>query len=169
MSQQKSIEHIHSIGVYDDWETPPELFFDACARYNIFPELDVCATSQNTKCPKWFEKDNPVDDKHPDGKSVSWTEDFFMNPPYSEIEWWIGKAFYEHRKNNVNALVLTFHKGSTKWWHRYVEGIAEVHNIDHRVKFLKGGVEPITVNKKTGKLQRNPAPYDSCWIIWRKK
>ena len=166
---QKSIEHIHNIGTYDDWETPPELFFDACAKYNVFPELDVCATEQNTKCSKWYEKGGSSDSKRSDAKKVSWTEDFFMNPPYSEIEWWIAKAYYEHKKHNVNAMALTFHKGSTKWWHRYIEGIAEIHNIDHRVKFLKDGKEPVTINKKTGKLQRNPAPYDSCWIIWRKK
>ena len=124
---------------------------DACAKYEVFPKLDVCATVFNKKCDKWFEKsDYPLES--------DWNQDFFMNPPYSEVEQWMAKAYYEHRRHNVNGLALVYSKTDTKWWHKYVEGKAEVHFIEGRVKFLKNGTK-----------SKNPAPYPSCWIIWRKK
>jgi len=54
---------------------------------------DVCATTQNTKFEKYF---TPKDDS----LHKVWSEDFFMNPPYSEITLWMKKAYESHRKNN---------------------------------------------------------------------
>lgn len=46
-----------------------------------------------------------------------------MNPPYSEINLWMKKAWLQHKKYNVNALILVFAKTSTKWWHEF--GVVE--------------------------------------------
>lgn len=71
---------------------------------------------------------------------------------------WMKKAYSEHLNNNVNALILTFAKTDTKWWHKYVEKKAEVHFIEGRLRFLDGG-----------KVSDYPAPYGSCFIIYRKQ
>lgn len=71
---------------------------------------------------------------------------------------WIKKAYSEHLNNGVTGTILTFAKTDTKWWHKYVEGIAEVHFIKGRIRFLDGG-----------KISGYPAPYGSCWIIYRAK
>lgn len=71
---------------------------------------------------------------------------------------WLKKAYSEHLNNNVNALILTFAKTDTKWWHKYVENKAEVHFIQGRIRFLDKGT-----------VSDYPAPYGSCWIIYRAK
>ena len=71
---------------------------------------------------------------------------------------WLKKAYSEHLTNNVDGMILTFAKTDTKWWHKYVENKAEVHFIEGRLRFLDDG-----------KVSEYPAPYGSCWIIYRKK
>lgn len=135
----------------DDWETPNQPYNEAIAEYRIFPKLDVCATRENRKCLDFFTKEQ-------DGLKQEWKQDFFMNPPYSDVGNWIYKAWTQWKKWNVNGLCLVFSKTDTKWWHQYVEGQAEVHFIKGRLRFCKDGI--------SGK---DPAPYPSCWIIWRRR
>ena len=137
----------YSVG-YQSWETPKELFLNACQEYNIFPKLDVCATKENTKCPEYF-------NLRQDGLSKNWSKTFFCNPPYGDDAAWIQKCYLEHMKNGVSGMALIFAKVDTRWWHLYVEGKAEVHNHKGRISFLKGG-------KKFA-----PSPRPSCWVIWR--
>lgn len=147
----KSVEHLRIISFQDDWETPIELYLKACQEYKIFPQIDVCASKNNTKCHYFL-------DKKDNGLKYAWYQDFFMNPPYSEIDEWMKKAWEDHELWNNNALILTYSKTDTKWWHNYVEKKAEVHNIKGRIKFFMNGIK-----------SQNSAPYPSCWIIYRKK
>ena len=71
---------------------------------------------------------------------------------------WMAKACKEAKENNVDGLCLTFAKTDTKWYHKYVEGIAEVHFIEGRLRFNE--------NKKRSNY---PAPYGSMWVIYRSK
>jgi len=104
-------------------------------KYDITPMYDVCATTQNAKFEKYF---TPEDN----GLVQEWTEDFFMNPPYSEINLWMKRAYEQHLKYNVNALILVFAKTSVSWWHEFVEGKAEKHFQEGRIRFLLNGIEP---------------------------
>jgi len=145
-------------------------------QYNIHPKLDVCATEQNTKFNKYFPSQI-------NGLNQEWNEDFFMNPPYSEITQWMKKAYTQHLKYNVNGLILVFSKTSVKWWHEYVENKGEVHFQKGRIRFLLNGVEPryckackirwieeITRCKKChNSIHKSSPTYDSAWIIYRKK
>jgi len=45
----KSVDHLSNIKVYDDWETPIELFRLGVEMVGFTPELDVCATAENAK------------------------------------------------------------------------------------------------------------------------
>lgn len=47
----------------DEWETPQELYNELDREFDF--QLDVCATSDNHKCPFYFTKDD-------DGLSKSW-------------------------------------------------------------------------------------------------
>jgi hypothetical protein len=71
---------------------------------------------------------------------------------------WMAKAYKESKENNVDGLCLTFAKTDTKWFHKYVEGKAEVHFIEGRLRFNE--------NKKRSNY---PAPYGSMWVIYRSK
>lgn len=69
----------------DDWATPQSFFDDLNKEFDF--ELDVCASDQNAKCPKYFTKSD-------DGLSQEWTGKCWMNPPYGrDIGKWVQKAF----------------------------------------------------------------------------
>ena len=148
----KVIQHLQSINKNDEWGTPKNILDAAAKKFNINPIIDVCATSENAKLMSYLVKEI-------DGLTCPWDESFFMNPPYSQITTWMEKAYTEHLTNNVDALILVYAKTDTKWWHKYVEGIAEIHFIKGRLKFIK----------PDGTISKNSAPYPSCWIIYRRK
>ena len=137
----------------DEWGTPVNLFLGACVEFNVTPYLDVCATFRNTKCPRFFNKEF-------DGLKQDWSEDFFMNPPFSKAKFWIQKAFEEHRKFNVNGIAVLAARTDTKAWHQYILGIpnCEVIFVQGRVKYLM----------EDGKPSFNPSPFPSALVVWRK-
>ena len=145
----KSIRHLANIKKHDNWETPKNLFLDAISTFDVHPTLDVCATRKNSKCI------NYITEKE-DSLVFEWKEDVFMNPPYSRVNEFMKKAYYQHKKHGITILILVFAKTDTKFWHSFVEEKAEVHFIKGRIKFLKDGIE-----------SSNSAPYPSCWIIYR--
>ncbi len=75
---------------------------------------------------------------------------------HNGIKDFMKKAFNTSRENGVNALILTYAKTDTEWWHEYIENKAEIHFIKGRIKFWFEG-EPT----------KYPAPYPSCWIIFK--
>lgn len=148
----KAVEHLQIISRQDEYGTPKEDLAAAMIKYKIFPELDVCSNARNAKFERFFS----ITD---DALGKEWDVDFFLNPPYSQIKRFMRYAFEQHIKHNVSALVLTYAKTDTKWWHDLIEGKAEVHFIQGRIKF----------DNELGQRTKYPAPYPSCWIIWRKK
>jgi len=126
----------------DQWETPPDLFQLGCDY--------LCATNFNKKC-KLFIKNYALD--------MDWDNDSWLNPPYSNVKDWIRKAYHEHLKWNVSILALLFVKTDTKIWHECIlHGKAEILFIEGRIHFWKNG-----------KRSKNPAPYPSAFVFWRKK
>ncbi len=144
-----SIKHLAIIKIHDNYGTPPSLYARACMKYDIYPSLDVCATQENAKCKKFFTEKQ-------DSLMYDWKETFFMNPPYSKVDKFMKKAYYQHLKHGIDGLILVFAKTDTKWWHSFVEDKAEIHFIKGRIKFFKDGYET-----------RNSAPYPSCFLIYR--
>ena len=79
-----------------EWETPPEIFDPLNEIFHF--ELDVCATSKNTKCERFLSLEDGVDalqvawHLYGDGTDpVCW-----MNPPYGrQIGKWVKKAYDE--------------------------------------------------------------------------
>jgi len=148
---KKAVQHLQIIGRNDEYGTPQELFDQACKDYDIHPEVDICGTKKNHVLKNYVTKEVSC-------FSGSIYCDFFMNPPYSEIAEFMKFAREQHEKYNVNVLILAYAKVDTHWWHDYVEGRSEIHNIKGRIRF----------NCKHGYPKDNVAPYPRCWIIWRK-
>lgn len=65
----KAQTHQIHISTQDNWETPPDILEKIMTKYDIHPTLDVCATIQNTKFPKYYTI-------HEDALTVQWTEGF---------------------------------------------------------------------------------------------
>ena len=112
----------------DYWATPQSLFDELHREFNF--TIDVCANADNAKLPRyWTEED--------DALSKSWAgERCFMNPPYSQVERWLKKAWSEGWVNRGLVVALINVATDTEYWHNYVEGIAEVRFLRGRVKFV---------------------------------
>ena len=154
----KSVKHLSIIRKNDDYGTPLfsskplQSFNDACDRLNCTPTIDYFADKTNHVCEKFYTKED-------DAFSKSWTENGFINPPYSMMKKVMKKAYEEHLKHNIELMILVYSKTDTSWWHDFVKNKAEVHFIKSRMKFLC----------RHGFSKNLSAPYPSCWIIYRSK
>ena len=129
----------------DLYETPAKVFQEICEWFDIYPSLDVCATSKNKKCKNYFNQD---------ALSKEWKEDFFMNPPYSEAKKWVQHAYFQHVKHNVTGLAILQVSTGSKYWHDYIFGKAEIAWCKGRIPFELNGVPC-----------KSPR-YDSVMICW---
>lgn len=128
--------------VTDVWATPQWLF-DALNKEFGFT-LDPCSDGKNAKCKRFF---TPVEN----GLLRDWGIDtVFMNPPYSEVDAWMRKA-YGAAREGATVVCLIPARTDTQWWHEYVMK-AEIRFIKGRLKF--GDAE-------------NSAPFPSVIVVFR--
>lgn len=125
----------------DMWATPQNFFDRLNEEFNF--ELDVCATSDNAKCVKYF---SPEDD----GLQQEWQGVCWMNPPYGRaIGHWVKKAF-ESSLNGATVVCLLPSRTDTKWWHDFCM-LGEIRLVRGRLKFGDG---------------KNSAPFPSAVVIF---
>ena len=128
----------------DEWATPEKIYAELDAEFHF--DLDPCATAENSKCKRYF-------DKHTNGLLKNWGGcRVFCNPPYSQIGKWVAKCFYESRQDNTLIVMLIPSRTDTKYFHNYIMHRAEIRFIKGRLKF--------------GDL-KNPAPFPSMVVIFR--
>ena len=128
-----------------EWETPQEFFNELNKEFHF--SLDPCATKENTKCNRFYTKEN-------DGLSKDWYGNVFMNPPYGrEIGKWVEKAYKEMEKGTIIVGLLPA-RTDTRWFHDYIYNKAEIRFLKGRLKFSNS---------------KNSAPFPSMVIIWKKK
>lgn len=137
---------VHFLSNTNEWETPKDLF-DKLDREFKFT-LDPCATSENTKCKKFY----TIED---DGLSRSWAgEVVFMNPPYGrQIGKWVEKAYMESRGAIIVCLIPA--RTDTAYWHNFIFDKAEI-------RFLRGRLYFKRANGETGQ-----APFPSAVIVYK--
>lgn len=111
-----------------EWETPQEFF-------NILNEefhftLDVCATSENAKCPKYYTKED-------NGLNFKWSKNVvWMNPPYDRsLPEWIKKAYISAQQGGTVVALIQGRSSDTKWWHEYIMKADEIRYIKGRLHF----------------------------------
>ncbi len=129
----------------EEWETPQLLYQQLDKEFHF--TVDVCATPQNAKTPRFWTKTE-------DGLAQSWAgERCFMNPPYGRaIAAWVRKAS-EAAAGGALVVALLPARTDTIWWHEYVRQ-AEVRFLRGRLRFNSA---------KTG------APFPSAIVIFRQK
>jgi phage N-6-adenine-methyltransferase len=111
--------------VTDVWATPQWLY-DALDKEFGFT-LDPCTDGTNAKCAKFY---TPTDN----GLLRDWgTDVVFMNPPYSEVDDWMRKA-YGAALEGATVVCLIPARTDTRWWHEYCMK-AEIRFIRGRLKF----------------------------------
>jgi site-specific DNA-methyltransferase (adenine-specific) len=110
----------------DVWSTPQSLYDMLDAEFGF--TLDPCTDGMNAKCARFF-----VDLAH-DGLKEDWGQEVvFMNPPYTECEAWMCKAF-ESAKAGALVVCLVPVRTDTAWWHEYAMK-GEVRFIRGRLRF----------------------------------
>ena len=82
------------------------------------------------------------------GETPAWVRCYFMNPPYSDVEPWLKKAFFDYSRG-IQVVVLLKDDRSTLWFARWVWPYAEprpvLANVERgtsgRIKFngVSGG------------------------------
>lgn len=116
----------------DDWSTPKWLY----------DKLDI----------EFHFNDDPCPLKGNGGLEREWGTSTFMNPPYSKPTPWVKKAYEESLKGKI-VVGLLRGDTSTRWFHDWVLGKAELRFVKGRLKF-------------DGK---KPAPFPSIIAIWNGK
>ena len=131
-----------------EWGTPQDLFDELHDEFDF--TLDVAASDENAKCPRYFTKED-------DGLAQDWSgERCFMNPPYGYgLKHWVEKAYREttnpfSRAELVVGLLPV--RSDTRWFHDYIYHKAEFRLLKGRLKF-EGGASAST--------------FPSMIVVWR--
>ena len=126
----------------NEWPTPQWLFDLLDLEFGF--TLDPCCTDESAKCGRYFTaRDN--------GLIQDWANDsVFMNPPYSDVAEWMGKA-YGAAQEGATVVCLVPSRTDTRWWHKYA--------MKGEIRFIRGRL-------RFGDATEN-APFPSCVVVFR--
>ena len=113
----------------DLWRTPQYIFDWLNSEFEFI--LDAACNSDNSKCVFGC-----CHDRGQDGLSMDWASfgRIWLNPPYSNPYPWVKKAYEESLKGCIVVCLLPADI-STKWFHEWVIGKAEIRFIQGRISF----------------------------------
>jgi phage N-6-adenine-methyltransferase len=115
-----------------EWETPQELFDVLSAEFPF--KLDVCATSENTKCARYFTAAD-------DGLAQDWIGVCWMNPPYGKgIGAWMAKA-HDAARRGATVVCLIPARTDTSWFWDHAR-YGEIRFLRGRLRFSDGDSAP---------------------------
>jgi phage N-6-adenine-methyltransferase len=140
----------------DDRAITLEDFAAIDARFHF--TIDVAATPRNARLPQFF---SPADD----ALARDWPGRVWCNPPYSNINAWVEKAWVEHwRGTPLIVMLLPANRTEQKWWQTNVEPYREAVSgfrtefLPGRMRFLRNGATDIKPNERP--------PFGCCLLIW---
>jgi phage N-6-adenine-methyltransferase len=113
----------------DLWATPQYIFDWLNSEFNFL--LDAACNLDNAKCVFGC-----CHDRDQDGLTMDWASygRVWLNPPYSKPYPWVKKAYEESLKGGTVVCLLPADI-STKWFHEWVIGKAEIRFIQGRINF----------------------------------
>ncbi len=116
----------------DERYTPSSLYLPLHKEFGF--TLDVCATDESAKCRRYFTKAE-------DGLKQPWSgQRAWCNPPYSDIEPWLSKAW----SSNADLVVMLIPATRTEqpFWQQWVEPHRDKvwANWDFSTRFLPGRI-----------------------------
>ena len=128
---------------HDNWKTPDSLYQELDKEFNF--DFDPCPLNSSR-----------------DGLKCIWGERNFINPPYSRKlkEQFIKRAYSESTYNKKLCVLLLPVSTSTKIFHEYIYGKAEI-------RFLKGRVKFEGINTVGEKVSNKCGMHDSMIVIFR--
>lgn len=147
----------------DDRATTPEVFDPLNERFRF--TIDVAAAEHNKKCGRFYS----IEDN---GLERTWAMDrVWCNPPYSDIEPWVAKAWSEWGNGvyapNLIVMLLPANRTEQGWWQRQVEPHLRQRRSDFHVEFLPGRLRFLAPGADEIKPNERP-PFGCCLLIWGK-
>ena len=133
------------------------------ARFNF--TIDAAAAPHNARLPRfWTRKD--------DALSKSWIgERVWCNPPYSNIESWVKKAWWEYstpwsiQHAELVVMLLPANRTEQGWWQKHVEPQRRIQQPWFRVEFMPGRMRFERPNAVISPKGDRP-PFGCCLLIW---
>lgn len=119
----------------DLWATPQYIFDWLDEEFHF--DLDAACTFSNCKCERGLfypDYDSLTEDWSKDNELNETYRNVWLNPPYSDPLPWVKKA-YEESLNGTTVVCLLPADTSTKWFHDWVFGKAEVRFVKGRIAF----------------------------------
>ena len=124
----------------DNLETPWEFFTPLHERFGF--TIDVAALPHNAKCERFYTPEE-------DGLAQPWADErVWCNPPYSDIEPWVAKAWQSSADLVVMLLPEPFRR----------TGVLKVEFLPGRLRFIKHGHDRVEPNQRP--------PFGCCLLIW---
>lgn len=127
------MNRVHFSSAKDTWKTPEDFYRALDAEFRF--DYDPCPPKPKV-----------------DGLTSEWGGVSFVNPPYSQIKFWVEKAHIEAKKGKTVVLLIPS-RTDTRWWHDHVMKATEIRFIRGRLKFQGA---------------KWSAPFPSCIVIWRR-
>lgn len=163
-------------------ESPSELLAELDEEFHF--TLDAASNHQNAVCELHYTKDGLFNGEEEmlsaaDGLTGPWDgENVWCNPPYSEIEAWVAKAWkewsrpVEDGRPGCIVMLLPANRTEQPWWHEFVEPFRDGRGhttfttrfVAGRRDFTINGGQPI-INQKTGK--KSSPDFGLVLLVWR--
>jgi phage N-6-adenine-methyltransferase len=117
-----------ALDTVDDRRTPDDLFEECCNLAGVHHfDLDPAATNESARGTYYY-------DLEADGLVQDWFGNVWLNPPYSDLQSWVAKAF----DSDAEAVVMLLPANRTEksWWQDLVE--PGIRDGSVRAYFLRG-------------------------------
>lgn len=123
---------VHFMSENQTWGTPQAVFDYANERFGSF-DIDLAASSENTKCEKFFDEGNSA----LEGEWGLWTKRGWLNPPYGRmLKPFALKVVDQLKKDNIKRVVMLVPaRTDTVWWNALVENASHVIFFKGRLRF----------------------------------
>ena len=143
----------------DDRATTNEVFGPLHDRFSF--TLDVAASEGNAKLPRYF-------DIEVDGLSQSWEgARVWCNPPYSDIQPWLEKAWAE-TETEIVVMILPANRTEQSWWQDMVEPYRDRAGSPLTTEFVRGRTRFIAPNAESVGTNERP-PFGCVLLIWNRE
>jgi len=121
--------------------------------------LDAAAAPHNAKCVRYFTRAD-------DGLKQSWAgERVWCNPPYSDLNRWLLKAWEEWPSTRGIVMLLPANRVEQAWWQDWVEPFRDRPDGHLSVRFLRGRLRFIKPGATEIKPNERP-PFGCALLIW---
>lgn len=155
----QQVAKVGAVDEVDDRGTPQDFWDELNAQYRF--TLDVAAAPHNAKTERFYTR---VDN----GLVQPWFGSVWCNPPYSNLDAWVAKAWDEWiRKGGPHSIVMLLpaNRPEQPWWQRFVEPFRDHPHSALRVTFLPGRLRFIKPGATEVKPNERP-PFGCCLLTW---